>query len=177
MEAEKLTVKDLLELLGKLKLGQFWSLVVLLFALASGVFASGYKVAATLQEGKTAGAQVKLEEAEKQRDGLRAELVGMKKKERFLALFLRYELAKDQVLTARLDSPEAGEAPEKLEKELAGARAAFDEYLLRNIDPQPGERAPDLRTIKGGGRNAVVKLGDGTLWTLPTELTAPAAAR
>ena len=148
----KLTVGQILKSLSP---GQFWAVLVAVSSLVAGVFAIGYKLQLSTSEIRAERSAAKL-----------AEVRGLQTKERFLALYLRYLIAKGNLQT---------EPSEDNRRAVEEARDAYFQYVKELL--RRGEEARDeidLRGVilgKGGGKDVTVKFGyDGSVWALPREL-------
>lgn len=164
MEIEKLSIS---ELISRCKVGQLWATVVVIAGLIAGSFGIGYKVCASVNEAKINALQFKIEKLEGDLQSKDEELSKMTSnnklfydKDRFLSLYLRYQLAKEKW-------NDDDEAREEF-SEYNTAREAFDSYVIERVGREK------LRLAKGGGKLATVAFGDGTIWTLPRELHAAA---
>lgn len=160
MEIEKLSLS---ELISRCKVGQLWTVVVVIASLIAGAFGLGYKMHASINEAKINAIQLEitilkgnLQSKEKELSNLVSENNLLYDKDRFLSLYLRYQLAKEKWNNDY-------DAKEEFQEYMT-AREAFDEYIIERVG---GEK---LRLGKGGGRLATVKFVDGTIWTLPREL-------
>lgn len=83
------------------------------------------------------------------------ELEALRKKERFLSLFLRYEQAKE------------------LEQK-SMARDALDLYIGKFID-EADKSESIVKIGKGGGRQTTISFPDGSIWTVPPDFRSAAA--
>lgn len=149
---DKLTVGQILKGLSP---GQFWAVVGAVFFLVAGAFGVGYKLQLSTSEIRAERSAAKL-----------AEFRGLQTKERFLALYLRYLIAKGNL---------QAEENDENQRALIEARDAYFQYIQELL--KRGEEARDeidLRGVilgKGGGKDVTVKFGyDGSVWTLPREL-------
>ena len=149
---DKLTMGQLVR---GLKPSQFWAILVALFGLVAGAFTLGYELQLSTAEIRADRSDAKL-----------AEFRGLQTKERFLALYLRYFIAKNNSQT---------EPSEENERGVDEARDAYFKYVMELL--RRGEEARDeidLRGViigKGGGKDVTVKFGyDGSVWVLPREL-------
>ena len=152
MNPEKLTVK---QLFGKLNVGQFWGMLVVVAGLVASALALGYKASSMATDPKLAEKDAQLTvarlEIDKKTEELKkgaAETGDLGTKERFLALYLRYLIANKK-----------GDYTES-----RTARNALDEFVRQFVD------AKELVIHKGGGRLATITFSDGTSWELPAEL-------
>ena len=95
-----------------------------------------------------------------------AEFRGLQTKERFLALYLRYLIARENLQAER---------NEENQREIDEALRAYRRYVLKlhGRDEEARDEI-DLRGVvlgKGGGKDVTVKFGyDGSVWALPREL-------
>jgi len=128
---ENITVK---ELLSNLKVTQLWAVITIVFGLLAGSFTLGYKISQTLSNVH----------------GVKS--AELQKKDTFLSLYLRYELAKNNI--------------EDDYSSYRKAREAFDEFIKRDVE------AEKLILRKGEGRLATIQFSDGTVWRIPKELHA-----
>jgi len=155
MELEKLSIK---ELISRLKVGQFWGLLVIIFGLITGAFGLGYKTSSVVTEARLNIAQSQITELEttintKESDlsKVRSKLSRLNEKDRFFSLYLRYMIAKEEWGS---------------DYDVDSTRKAFDEYLQKRID------ADKLIIKKGGGRLATIEFEDQLPWRIPPELHA-----
>lgn len=148
-------------LLSSLKLVQLWSIVVILFGLLGGSFVLGYKANALRAESEIAKYENKIESLEKKSK----QFLGLQTKERFLAFYLRYLIAK------RAHEASPSEDTEADMKRIGDNFSAHIDKLLKRGDDASDEI--DLRGLffgKGGGRDATVVFGyDGSKWPVPPE--------
>ncbi len=164
MEIEKLSIK---ELISRFKVGQLWALIGVIAGLIVGSFGIGYKMCDSVSEIKISSVQLEvakltgdLSSREDDLTKLTSENSLLYDKDRFLSLYLRYQLAKEKW-------NHDDDAKEEYE-EYKITRDSFDKYIIGRVDREK------LRLGKGGGRLATVKFGDGTIWVLPRELHAVA---
>lgn len=148
----KLTIGQILRGLSP---SQFWTILVAVFGLVAGAFTLGYKLQLSTADIRAERSEAKL-----------AEFRGLQTKERFLALYLRYLMAKDNSQT---------NSSEENQRAVHEAREAYFQYVQELL--QRGDEARneiDLRGVilgKGGGKDVSVKFGyDGSVWELPREL-------
>ena len=147
------------ELLSVLKPAQLWIILTVIFAVLSGTFGLGYKLNDFLAQSEAVNYQTEIAALKIKIMQFRA----IQTKERFLALYLRYSMAK-----AAADV--SAESQEAINVAKSNLKSYIEELLQR------GEEASDeidLRGLflgKGGGKNATVKFGyDGSVWDLPPE--------
>jgi len=149
---EKLTIGRLFR---EMRPGQLWTVLVAVFGLVSGAFLLGSKLQMSTADVRAERSEAKM-----------AEFRGLQAKERFLALYLRYLIAK-------------GKADDGATKEALDAYQAYVHELLRRGEETSDEI--DLRGAilgKSGIDEATVKFGyDGSVWPLPKELAFAASAR
>jgi hypothetical protein len=177
---------SILQLIYLLKPGQLWGLLIVLFGLLSGSFGLGYKISSLVTEvdvvryrTESAGLREQIElvrmasKAEVERyktetaslhDKIK-QFRAIQTKERFLALYLRYLIAKSAL--ASEDSEENREAVQVAGDNLS----TYITKLLARGDEASEEI--DLRGLflgKTGGKKATVKFGyDGSVWDVPPE--------
>ena len=148
-------------LLSSLKPAQLWSIIVIMFGLIGGSFGLGYKANTLRAESEIAKYENKIATLEMKSK----QFLGLETKERFLAFYLRYLIAK---LTHEASPSEDTEADMK---KIGDNFSAFIEKLVKRGDDAGDEI--DLRGLflgKGGGRDATVKFGyDGSVWPVPPE--------
>ncbi|MCK4961445.1 MAG: hypothetical protein KAS19_03120 [Anaerolineales bacterium] len=123
MELEKLSIR---ELISRLKVGQFWGLLVIIFGLITGAFGLGYKTSSVVNEARLNTAQSQITELkttvntkESDLSKVTSKLSQLNEKDRFFSLYLRYMIAKEEW------GSDYG---------VDSARKAFDEYLQKRID-------------------------------------------
>lgn len=123
MELEKLSIR---ELISRLKVGQFWGLLVIIFGLITGAFGLGYKTSSVVNEARLNTAQSQITELkttvntkESDLSKVTSKLTQLNEKDRFFSLYLRYMIAKEEW------GSDYG---------VDSARKAFDEYLQKRID-------------------------------------------
>jgi len=123
MELEKLSIR---ELISRLKVGQFWGLLVIIFGLITGAFGLGYKTSSVVNEARLNTAQSQITELkttvntkESDLSKVTSKLSQLNEKDRFFSLYLRYMIAKEEW------GSDYG---------VNSARKAFDEYLQKRID-------------------------------------------
>ena len=138
----KLSIKYLF---GSMTVGQAWTFGATIFGLLVGSFAAGYSFSESLQV-----------RSEHVLDSLENEVKISAETNRFLALYLRFMMAKDQL------DPEIHD--EDARENYRTTRDALDKFASQRID------AESLILGKGGGRLATIRLNDGTTWELPAEL-------
>jgi hypothetical protein len=181
MELEKLSIR---ELIARLTVGQFWALLLVIVTLIVGAFGFGYKASTYIAELRESIVELRLNSQKNELEEAKAELVELNEKDKFLSLFLRYEIAKGNwYLDPRARHEIAHLRPDptrfeeiKRDKEIYGmnaeeqwaeyinARKAFDEYL----DELMGRDRLKIR--KGQKRLAKVIFKDETKWDIPREL-------
>jgi hypothetical protein len=149
-KVENLTLK---ELITALKPGQAWAALGVLITLVGGSFGIGYSLADHLRQAelsakdlKAAQAEAKVEAAEATARDREQALAKAEDASRFLALYLRLELAR------------AAHAPQD---EFNAKRDALDEFIKELVKDK---RA---RLHKGAGEKTLVAFPDGTSWPLP----------
>ncbi len=164
MEMEKLSVS---ELISRCKVNQLWAVLVVVAGLITGALGLGYKMCSSVNEAKinviqleTAKLAGDLQSKDKAISKLASDNDLLYDKDRFLSLYLRYQLAKEKWNIDR--------KADDIYNEYYSSREAFDEYIINRIGREK------LRITKSGGRLATVKFGDGAIWTLPRELHAAA---
>jgi hypothetical protein len=191
-ETKDLSSLTILQLLSMLRPAQVWAILGVIVAVLSGAFGLGYNLKSLVSEvevvrykTENAGFQERIElielAADAQIERYKMETTSLKEKikqfrgvqtkERFLALYLRYLIAKD-VYAANSSTVNQGAVEE--------ARYNFHAYVeeLLNRGGQKSEEI-DLTGLflgKGSGAEAWVKFGyDGSIWSLPSELGFAAA--
>ena len=185
-------IKDLssltiLQLLSILRPTQIWTILGIIFAVLSGAFGLGYNLKGLVSEievvrYKTENAgfhdKIKLIElaAEAQIERYKMEAASLKEKikqfrgvqtkERFLALYLRYLIAKEAY-----NANSAGENKAAIDEAMYNFREYVEELLNRGGKKSEEIDLTGLFLGKGSGAGAWVKFGyDGSIWSLPTEL-------
>jgi len=160
MEIEKLSVK---ELISRFTVGQLWALIGVVAGLIAGSFGIGYKMSASVSRMEINSIQlekVKLTGDLSSRDDDIAKLTAQNNllydKDRFLALYLRYQLAREK-WNQDYDAKEEYKAYQT-------ARDSFNKFITQRVDSEK------LRIAKGSDRLATIKFDDGTIWVLPREL-------
>jgi hypothetical protein len=170
-----------------LRPAQLWAILGVIFAVLSGAFGLGYNLKGLVSEvqvvrykTENAGFQEKIEliklaaDAQIERYKMEAaslkekikQFRGVQTKERFLALYLRYLIAKD------INAADATNANQGSIKE---ARYNFHAYVEELLN-RGGQRSEEIDLTglflgKGSGAEAWVKFGyDGSIWFLPSEL-------
>ncbi len=153
IEADKLS---LIALLARVPVGQLWAFIGILIGLVAGAFATAWTVRGIVEEVNIRSVTTSKEDLARRIEATEKELMGEKEdvrklqeKDRFLSLYLRYVMARDNLDTS---------IPE------ANARKALDDYIEGRVDRER------LIIHKGGGRLATVEFPDKTVWTLPREL-------
>ncbi|MFQ6111576.1 MAG: hypothetical protein ACE5LX_06040 [Nitrospinota bacterium] len=156
------------QLISRLRVAQLWGVLVVIAALIGGSFSLGYKLSSS-------AAEVKTSKLERQVSALQENVKrfrGLESKERFLALYLRYLLAKGSL--AKANTPENQET-------LRVSAEAFEKLILKLW--QRHEEAKEELEIRGliigkGARatDATVKfIYDGSIWPIPPEFRVAAA--
>ncbi len=153
----KLTMK---QILSQLQISQFWGLLVIIVGLLAGAFTLGYKLSSSISEvkvGKLESQINSLQEATKR-------FTGLEVKERFLALYVRYLLAKEKFTNSKTEEAykevrTTGQALEKLIFELWDRyKESSEEIEIRGLIVGKG----------GGASEATVKfIYDGSVWPIP----------
>jgi hypothetical protein len=178
---------SILQLFYLLKPTQVWSILVVIFAVLSGSFSLGYKLKGLFSEiqvveykAENAGFREKIElinlAKEAQIERYKTEKTslsekikqfhGIRTKERFLALYLRYLIAKEAY---------AANASEETQGAIEEAQYNFDAYV-RELLKRGGKTSEEIDLTgmfigKGSGKQVWVKFGyDGSIWSLPPEL-------
>ena len=149
---DKLTVGQIVK---GLKPGQFWAILVILFGLVAGAFTLGYKL--QLSKGQI---------IEERTTAKLAEFRGLQTKERFLALYLRYLLAKSNLQT---------ESSEENQNKVNMRKDSLIKYVMKLVGRGEETRDEiDQRSgsiSKGGGEDSTLILAfDGSKWLLLPEL-------
>ena len=185
-------IKDLssltiLQLISILRPAQIWTILGIIFAVLSGAFGLGYNLKGLVSEievvrykTENAGFHDKIElvklAADAQIERYKMEVASLKEKikqfrgvqtkERFLALYLRYLIAKE-AYSADSSAENKGAIDE--------AMYNFHAYVRKLLD-QSGRISEEIDLTglylgKGSGEKAWVKFGyDGSIWSLPAEL-------
>ena len=176
VEASKMTIK---QLLSQLRVAQLWTVLVVIVALITGSFSFGYQLSSSMAEAnitkleaetvvKTAELQREISELQTKINYLRGNLEpyrGLETKERFLALYLRYLLAKENL--ALEDTPENQEKFKVTQKAL---ESLIIDLWSRHEGAEKDVEISGLILGKGPGREATVKfLYDGSIWPIPQE--------
>ena len=186
-ELEDLSSLTILRLLSLLRPAQVWAIVGVIFAVLSGTFGLGYQLKGLVSEIEVVryktendGFQDKIEliglaaEAQIERYKTESTLLrekitqfrGVQTKERFLALYLRYLIAKEAY---------AANASEENKGVIEVAQYNFHDNVKKLLD-QGGKKSDEIDLTglflgKGSGGDAWVKFGyDGSIWWLPPEL-------
>ena len=170
-----------------LRPAQLWAILGVFFAVLSGAFGLGYNLKGLVSEvqvvqykTENAGFQERIEliklaadaqierykmESASLKDKIK-QFRGVQTKERFLALYLRYLIAKD-INSADSSTINKGAVQE--------ARYNFHAYVEELLN-RGGQRSEEIDLTglflgKGSGAEAWVKFGyDGSIWSLPSEL-------
>ena len=131
-------------LLGSMTVGQVWAFAAAIFGLLAGSFTAGYQVSESLH-------------VKSARDvtGLEDEVKGTAEKNRFLALYLRFMLAKDKLDLSAYNA----NAREHFET----TRDALDGFVGERVDSES-------LVLHKGGSLATIRFKDGTTWELPPEI-------
>jgi hypothetical protein len=186
-QLKDLSSLTILQLLSLLRPAQVWAILGAIFVVLSGAFGLGYKLKGLVSEievvrykTENAGFQDKMElielatkaqiERHKTENASLREKIkqfrGMHTKERFLALYLRYLIAKEAY---------ASNASEENQGAIEEAEYNFHDYVQELLD-LGGEKSEEIDLTglllgKGSGKQAWVKFGyDGSIWSLPPEL-------
>jgi hypothetical protein len=149
---EEFTIK---ELVSNLKVRQLWAVIGTLIALLVGSFEIGYKINQSSNEQRLG----QLEELTKK-------IKLLNDKERFLSLYLRFELAKEKINDKDLNKIDWSDYDKerKAFDEYWKALKAFDDYINEHVDKEK------LIIHKGEHNLASIEFSDGTSWTIPEEL-------
>jgi hypothetical protein len=137
----KLSIK---ELLGRMTVGQVWGIAAAIFALIAGSFTIGYKVSENLKAKTTISVE-----------SLEDEVTGLSEKNRFLGLYLRFMLAKNNLDLDNFDD-DPWESYEK-------ARDALDKFVRERVENES-------LILHKGGDLATIRFKDGTVWELPPDI-------
>ncbi len=140
-DPSKLKVK---EILTGLSVVQLWAFIGAVIGVLAGSFYIGYQVSESLHE------KITLDEST-----LQQEVKGLSDKNRFLSLFLRFELTKNEIEESDMQS----EAWENYET----TRKAFDEFVRERV-------TSEKLILHKGGSLATIRFSDGTIWNIPQEL-------
>ena len=146
MADDKLTLKQLLQ---NLSVAEFWSLLGVIVALLGGAFTLGYKI-------NDFSSVKKIEDCERELKVAQADVPETRRANTFLALYLRYQLAKEATASSSKTSED--------EKDLKVAKDGFDAWLMEQVGKEK------LILHKGQKRLATIQFADGTIWTIPREL-------
>jgi hypothetical protein len=186
-ETKDLSSLTILQILSMLRPAQLWAILGVFFAVLSGAFGLGYNLKGLVSEvqvvqykTENAGFQERIEliklaadaqierykmESASLKDKIK-QFRGVQTKERFLALYLRYLIAKD-INSADSSTINKGAVQE--------ARYNFHAYVEELLN-RGGQRSEEIDLTglflgKGSGAEAWVKFGyDGSIWSLPSEL-------
>jgi hypothetical protein len=166
IKTESLTLS---RILSSMKAGQLWMIVVIFAGIISGSFGLGYKLRSSVAESEIARIKTELTALQTSVKQFR----GLQTKEIFLALYLRYLLAKEaQDRSASVENERAKEA----------AASNLKSYIQKLLER--GEEAKDEIDLRGlflgksGGSEATVKFGyDGSVWPVPREFGFEALSR
>ena len=179
-ELKDLSSLTMLQFLSVLRPAQVWAILGVIFAVLSGTFGLGYKLDGLVSEieivrykTENAGFQDKIKlielAAEAQIERHKTENVvlrekirqfrGIQTKERFLALYLRYLIAKE------------GKKQVAIEEAKYNFKAYAEELLDKGGKKSEEIDLTGLFIGKGSGEDVWVKFGyDGSIWWLPREL-------
>lgn len=193
-EMKDLSSLTILQLLSMLRPTQVWAILGVIFAVLSGAFGLGYNLKSLVSEievvrykTENAGfhdkitlvklaAEAQIERYKMETASLKEKIKqfrGVQTKERFLALYLRYLIAKE-AYAANLSAENKGAIDE--------AMYNFHAYVQQLLD-RSGKISEEIDLTglflgKGSGERAWVKFGyDGSIWALPTELGFAAKKR
>jgi hypothetical protein len=160
----ELTIK---QAFSQIQISQFWGLLVIIVSLLVGAFTLGYKLSSSVSEAKVGNWESQIDSLRESTKHFR----GLEAKERFLALYVRYLLAKEKFANTEEASEEVsstGEAFEKLIFELwRHYKESGEELEMRGLIIGKG----------GGPREATVKfIYDGSIWQIPPEFRVAEAA-
>ena len=169
VEASKMTIK---QLLSQLRVAQLWTVLVVIVAVITGSFSFGYQLSSSMAEANItkleAETEVKTAELQREINYLRGNFEpyrGLETKERFLALYLRYLLAKENL--ALEDTPEN---QEKFKVTQNALESLITDLWSRHEGAEKDVEISGLILGKGPGREATVKfLYDGSIWPIPQE--------
>lgn len=158
------------QILTSLKPAQIWTILVIVFGLLSGSFGLGYKLKSSIAESEIAKYESELTTFQEKTKQFR----GLQTKERFLALYLRYLIAKDV---------HARSAMEETKKSVDEAASHFKSYIDKLLER--GEEVADEIDLRGlfigkSGKktDVTVKFGyDGSVWPLLGEFGFYAKAK
>lgn len=166
---KKISSLTISELFLMLKPAQLWTIITIIVAVLSGSFGLGYKLNDHVAQSREIQFQQNIDSLEKKIVQFRA----IQAKERFLALYLNYFIAKEKVGS----SPTVNN--QNMLEETRDGFISYIESMLRRGEEAAGEI--DLRGLfigKGAGGKATVKFGyDGTVWPVPAEFGFHAAAK
>lgn len=166
IKVESLTLSQIIK---SLKPGQAWAIIVITFGLLSGSFGLGYKLKSSIAESVVAKYKSELATSNNSIRQFR----GLQTKERFLALYLRYLMAKDS--HAKSESDETLEA---MEEAALNFRSYIEELLKRGEETKDEIDLQGLFLGKSGTADATVKFGyDGSIWKVPREFGFAAYSR
>ena len=191
-ELKDLSSLNILQLLSLFRPAQVWAILGVIFMVLSGTFGLGYKLKGQVSEievvrykTENAGFQDKIKlieltaeaqiERHKTENSSLSEKIkqfrGIQTKERFLALYLRYLIAKRAYA-----ANESEENQGAIEEAKYNFHAYVNELLNRGGKESEEIDLTGLFLGKGGGKEAWVKFGyDGSIWSLPPELGFAAA--
>ena len=158
-ESRDIASFTLLQLFSRLKPAQTWAVITILFTVLGGTFGLGYKLSDFLAKSEAVSYKTEIASLKTKIVQFRA----IQTKEKFLALYLRYSMAKA-----------AAEVSAENQEAINVAKSNLESYIEELL--QRGEEAADeidLRGLflgKGGGKEATVKFGyDGSVWPVPSE--------
>jgi hypothetical protein len=149
------------QLIRGLKPGQFWAFLVILFGLVSGAAGTGYKVCSNVKQSEIAEYQTQIGQLKSKEQSFR----GLQTKERFVSLYLKYVIAKEEAHS------NPTEENQRLVVEIGvGFRSYIESLLARGEEAREEIDLSGLYLGKGAGKTATVKFGyDGTVWPVPSE--------
>jgi nitrate/nitrite-specific signal transduction histidine kinase len=160
MDIENVSVR---ELILKMKIGQLWAIIVVIAGLITGSFTMGYKYNDSRNELKLiskefelkqylAAKDLELKQASSKLEEINNNLGELRKKDRFLSLFLRYEQARRP-------------------QERQAAKKALDSYINKFID-DADKAESKVKIGKGSGLQTTINFSDGSTWTVPPDFSS-----
>jgi hypothetical protein len=165
-DASSLTLS---QLISSIKPAQAWAVATAFVAILGGSFGLGYKLGTLNAQAETG--RLHNEVADLQ--GKIKEFRAIQTKERFLGLYLRYLIAKDD---RAADDSEANR--EAVDTAGARLRSHIEDLLERGEEKSDDIDMRGLFLGKSPGAQATVKFGyDGTVWPLPNEFGFASYAR
>jgi hypothetical protein len=148
VDAEKVSLRDLLL---RLPIKQLWAFLGIVIGLMFAAAGGAWWVRGAIEEAKTSDVERRFAAAQELSAAGQEKAEELRDKDQFLSLYLRYLTSKNEI-----DASVSVDV----------ARKAFDDYLHKRVDRDK------LIIHKGSGRLATVGFKDGSVWTIPRELHA-----